>query len=134
MNTFSATGGASCNINGKTYVGKTITVRNGVVIVDGKAVTDAPDEKSLVFNITVTGAVESMEVTNGTVTVHGNVDSLKTVSGDVTVEQSVTGNVSTVSGDIKIDGELHGNANTVSGDIKSGGKKVAVRKNRDNPY
>lgn len=130
-NNFQSTGG-TVSINGKTYVGNTISVQNGVVMVDGKRASDAPGGTSFIFNVTITGAVEHMELTNGEVTVHGDVGRVKTVNGDVNVEQSVTGNVASVNGDIKIGGELNGDASTVHGDIKSAGKKMpgAVRKIR----
>ncbi len=102
----------SCTIDGKTFSGKTISIVNGKVVVDG-----VEQEGNLVgdINITVNGDVETLENTSGDVKAN-NVGSIHTVSGDIECG-NVSGSVSTVSGDVECRGKIGGNVNTVSGDI-----------------
>ncbi|MFA5366360.1 MAG: hypothetical protein WC333_00355 [Dehalococcoidia bacterium] len=103
-------------IGNQTYVGKSVIVRNGKVIIDGKEVT--PDDKTI--NIEISGDVEKIEVDHcGKIIVNGKVNSLRTSSGDVECGE-VMGNVQTSSGDVEIDGNVGGDVNAVSGDIKCG--------------
>jgi cytoskeletal protein CcmA (bactofilin family) len=103
------------NINGVTYYGNSITIKNNKVIVDGD---DVSGDFKIDQPISITGNIENLTVASADVKVSGDVESIKTQSGDVDVFGNVSGNVSTQSGDIKVKGNITGNAKTMSGDIK----------------
>ena len=118
-------------VNNQNYTGRSVTIINGKVIIDGNDVT--PDSKEI--TIRVEGNLDSLNVDYANmIQVEGNVGSLNSTSGDV-VCNSVTGdikttsgaifcgpiggNVQTVSGDVTSSGPISGSVKTVSGDIKS---------------
>ncbi len=103
-------------INGVTIIGgRSIVVRNGRIMVDGKDVT--PDAKEI--NISVAGNVDRLEADAcQKITVTGNVGNVATQSGDVDVGGNVNGSVQTMSGDVDCAGSIGGSASTMSGDIK----------------
>ena len=100
-------------INGKSYTGKTISINNGKVTVDGIEQVEVLEHR---ITVNVTGDVDALETTSGDVSVIGNVGSLQATSGDIECHD-VAGNVQTVSGDVDC-GRVTGNVKTVSGDIK----------------
>lgn len=100
-------------INGNSYSGNNIVVKNGRVSVDGNDVT--PDAKAI--NISVVGNVESIKVDIcDAVSVSGNVNSISTRSGDIVVEGDVLGGIQTMSGDVDCN-EVKGSVSSMSGDI-----------------
>ena len=103
------------NVNGKNYSGRSITITNGKVIIDGNNVT--PDGKEI--KIAVQGDIDILEVdVCETVYVEGTVGQIKTSTGDVKVKGNiVAGNVKTMSGDITCL-NVSGDVKTMSGDIK----------------
>lgn len=105
-------GRGTVSVNGATYTGRSITIDNGVVTVDGVI---QGDKHSGDIVVNVTGDVESLSSVSGDVNVTGNVRTLKTVSGDARVS-GVTRDVSSTSGDI-IAAFIEGSATSVSGDI-----------------
>jgi hypothetical protein len=101
-------------INNNGYVGNSIVITNGKVIVDGKDVT--PDSKEI--NISVEGDVAELRVDAcSRVSGAGNAGNVKTQSGDVKVAGDVTGNVQSMSGDVDC-GSIGGSVSTMSGDVK----------------
>lgn len=103
-------------INGQTFYGDNVTIKNGKVIVDGKDYTPA-DSKTI--SISIQGDLKDLNVDAcNKVDIKGNVVNAKTVSGDLEISGDIAGNASTVSGDIKC-GNIKGNVSTVSGDIKN---------------
>lgn len=105
---------ATITINNKTYVGNSITITNGKVIIDGKDTT--PDAKEI--NISVDGNIEELNVDAcNKVFVNGSVGDIRTQSGDVDVSGDVSGMISTMSGDVKC-GNVGGKISTMSGDVK----------------
>ena len=105
-------------INGNTFIGNNVTIKNNKVIVDGKEVT-FEDAKEI--NITVTGDIDDLKVDAcNKVFVGGSVKSLATTSGDVEVNKDVTGNIKTTSGDIQVGGNAGGDVETISGDVTCG--------------
>lgn len=103
-------------INGHTYFGNNVTVKNGKVIVDGKDYTPS-DSKSI--SISIQGDLKDLSVDCcDKVDIKGNVVSAKTLSGDIDISGDVAGSVSTMSGDVNC-GTIHGNVSTMSGDIKN---------------
>lgn len=103
-------------INGQTFYGDNVTIRNGKVIVDGKDHTPS-DSKSI--SISIQGDLKDLSVDCcNKVDIKGNVGTAKTVSGDIDISGDIAGGASTVSGDIKC-GNIGGSVSTVSGDIKN---------------
>jgi hypothetical protein len=101
-------------INNNSYVGNSITITNGKVIIDGKDVT--PESKNI--TISVEGNVDNLNVDAcDKVTVSGNATKVKTMSGDVEIHGYVTGDVKTMSGDVDC-GNIGGSVSTMSGDVK----------------
>lgn len=106
---------STVTVNGKSYVGRDITISaNGKITVDGKETGQCDDRH---ITVEVTGDVGRIETASGDIKVTGNSGSIKTASGDVEVGQHVSGDISTVSGDIKVGGAVGGSCKTVSGDI-----------------
>jgi len=109
---------ASISVNGVTISGsgRSVVIRDGKVIVDGKDATPA-DAKEI--NITVNGNVDKVEADAcQTISVTGEVGNVKTLSGDVTVTGDVKGSVQTMSGDVDCGGSVAGSVSTMSGDVK----------------
>lgn len=106
------TGKSSVTIDGKSFVGRSITINGDKVFVDG-----VQQEGSLIgdVNVTIAGNVETIELSSGKVEVQGSAGSVHTQSGDV-VCGNIAGSASTMSGDIHC-GNISGNASTMSGDI-----------------
>lgn len=100
-------------INNKTVIGKSISILNNKVIVDGKPVEL---EESKVINVSVQGDVEILNVdVCETMNITGNVKKLSTISGDVDCGH-VEGNVETTSGEVTC-GDVNGSIKTMSGDV-----------------
>lgn len=110
----SGSNNASITINGKSYNGKNITIKNNKVLIDG--VVQESDEKTI--NVTVTGNVEILDVDScDLITVNGSANSVKSANGSIKIGGDVTGNVSTTNGSVKVGKSISGNANTVNGSI-----------------
>jgi len=110
-------------VNGKQYNGNNVSMRNGIVYIDGK-LADTNDEK--VITITVTGNIQSLEADYcKSIIVNGDVNKLQTTSGDVECG-NVTGNIQSTSGDIEC-GNIGGDASSTSGDIKCGDVQGSVK-------
>ncbi|HXV27134.1 MAG TPA: hypothetical protein VD862_03895 [Candidatus Paceibacterota bacterium] len=106
---------AEIKINGMSFSGSSVVIRNNKVIVDGKDVT--PDAKEIV--ITVDGNVELLDIAAcQSVRVSGDAGSVKVQSGDVEVEGDVKGDVETMAGSINVGGNIGGDANTMAGNIR----------------
>jgi hypothetical protein len=101
-------------INNKGYVGKSITIINGKVIIDGKDVT--PDSKEI--TISVDGNLDNLEVDHAnTIIIKGDVNKVRSGSGDVSCG-NITGGTQTGSGDIDC-GIITGDVQTGSGDVNA---------------
>lgn len=99
----------SVTINGKTYTGtKSISVRNNVVIIDGKKVDHGTVENGI-LEIHVTGVLEHLETDASVVCndVHGDVQSGGSVSCD------------NVGGTVQAGGSV--SCDNVGGSIMAGG-------------
>lgn len=100
-------------INGKSYNGKSITIVNGNISIDGSSLE--MDEKNI--KIEVKGDIEKLVVDKcDTVEINGKVGNVSTMSGDVKIKGNVQGNIKTMSGDVDC-GTVGGNISTMSGDI-----------------
>jgi hypothetical protein len=101
-------------VNNSNYGGKSITIINGKVFIDGKDVT--PDAKEI--SISVEGNIENLEVDHAkAITIKGDVNKVKTGSGDISCG-NITGGAQTGSGDIDC-GVINGDVQTGSGDVNS---------------
>lgn len=121
MGNFSFGKGNSVSINGRTInvpAGKSISIVNNEIWVDGRPASFDGFEDTKVFNIVIHGDVENISGEVASVTVHGNAGSVSTMSGDAIIEGDVNGNVKTMSGDVKVKGNVTGNVKSMSGDIR----------------
>ena len=102
-------------INGKSYSGKNITIRNNQVIIDGKDLT--PNAKQI--QIVVEGNIQDLEVdVCDSVRIIGEVGSVRTSSGDVQIKGDVKEGVNTTSGDVECK-VINGSVYTTSGDVEA---------------
>lgn len=115
LNLFGICNNSSVTINGKTYVGRNISIDGQRVIVDGKQVTEAA-----VVDIVINGNVEKIDSACD-VKVTGDVGEIETSAGDISVTGNVKGDVRTNAGDIEIGGSVGGSVKTTAGDITYGG-------------
>lgn len=100
-------------INGNTYSGNSIVVKNGKVLIDGK--DETPDTKEI--NISVDGNIEELKVDScNTVTINGNANIVSSVSGKINVTGNVLGEIQTISGKVNC-GNVSGSISSVSGKI-----------------
>jgi formylmethanofuran dehydrogenase subunit C len=110
------------SINGKSYHGNSLSMKNGTVIIDGKKVDS--DDKNI--NIVIEKSILTLTVDYcESIEVRGDVGKLSTTSGDVEVMGDVHGNISTTSGDIEC-GDVDGDIKTTSGNVKAKNIKGAV--------
>jgi len=105
--------GTSVNINGALYSGRSISITNGKVIVDGKEQGQVSEHQ---VTVNITGNVEQVSTVSGDINVVGDVKDARTTSGDIDCNH-VIGNVETVSGDVDC-GDIAGRVRTVSGNIR----------------
>jgi hypothetical protein len=100
-------------INGfEVSFGRSISIQNGRVTVDGKDVT--PEGKSI--KVEIHGNVDSLDIDScDKVQVSGDVGSHEVKAGDVTC-RDVSGSVSTMAGDVNCN-NVGGSVRTMSGDI-----------------
>ena len=106
-------------VNGIRYEGKSISITDGKVIIDGKRV-DTGNAKEI--KIEVHGDIEVLDVDIcDYVTVDGNVGDVKLSQGDITIKGSAMDSVTNSQGDITIGGDLNGDAKNSMGNIKAGG-------------
>ena len=101
------------NIDGRDFMGRSISIDGDTVIVDGVLQGD-----TLVgpVSVTVHGDAERIETISGSVEVAGACGSVKTMSGDVRCG-NVSGSVDTMSGDVTC-GPIGGSVKSMSGDIR----------------
>lgn len=104
--------GGSVTINGVTYGGRNIQIKQGRVFVDN--VYQGADVVGSV-TVAVNGFCESASTGSGDIIVNGSANSVVTGSGDVQCSD-VRGSVSTASGDVSCKA-VYGNISTASGDI-----------------
>jgi hypothetical protein len=114
-------------INNRGYNGKSISIINNKIIIDGVDVT--PNSKTI--NITIDGNVDnlSVDVCNNII-VNGDVNKLTTSSGDIDCDD-VLGDIKTISGEIEC-GKVGGNISTISGDVKCKNVTGNVKTNSGN--
>ncbi len=109
-------------VNQTSYSGRSVTIINNKVYIDGKDVT--PDAKEI--NISVEGDIEKLEVDYcSKLEVKGNVGSLRSGSGDV-ICGDVTNGLTTGSGDVTC-GNIAGNVSTGSGDVEANNISGSVK-------
>lgn len=89
-----------CIINGKSYSGKSITMINGKVFVDGKGVDVDRVDISSANNILIKGKVNKVNTTSGSIECGDVTGDVRTVSGSVDCG-NVSGDIDTVSGSVR---------------------------------
>lgn len=105
---------AQITINGKSYVGNSISISKNQIIINGTNIV----EDSKIINISIEGNVDSLNVDAcEKVVVQGFVNSLSTMSGDVEC-MNVNKDVKTMSGNVEC-GDIGGDVSTSSGDVKA---------------
>jgi hypothetical protein len=127
--------GNSVTINGKTYKGgKSVSVVNGVVIVDGKRVNEVEEGNRVVLQIS--GSIEKF-LCDGDLEVEGDINAEEVVSGQSISCSNIKGSVfskgSVTSSDIDGRVEAGGSVNcaNIGGDVQAGGSvNAAVIKGR----
>jgi hypothetical protein len=101
-------------VNGKSYTGRSVSVINNTVIIDGKAVNDSSGEKNI--NITITGDCGDIVNESGDVQVLGKVNgSIKCGAGNVNAND-VGGSIKSAAGNIQC-GSVGGSVETTVGNI-----------------
>ncbi len=128
-------GSGAILINGRRYTGSSVTMRDGQIIIDGKAVNeDEPKDatgKPIVYRdctIVVEGDVTGdLRLEMGIIKVAGNVGgSISTASGSVTIEKGdVGGSATSMSGNVTVGGDCRGTPSSMSGNVTVLGKKTA---------
>lgn len=108
-------GSGSVNINGREFSGRSVSIKDGVVTVDGesKGLCAAAGNP---ISVQVNGDVECIDAESGDVTVNGSAGSVRTQSGDVKCND-IGGDAETMSGNITCR-NISGNARTLSGNIR----------------
>lgn len=107
---------ASCtgkiNINGReiSLHGKSLEMRDGQIIVDGKPIEEYDEGECPIIKIEITGNVDNINTENGEVTVNGRVGSICSKNGNVKCE-TVEGNIDSKNGNIY--------CHTVNGDVET---------------
>ena len=105
--------GSQITINGGTYRGNSISIKNGSIIIDGNKI-EMNDKQ---ISIQVSGDLNSLDVDScDKINIDGNVDRIKSGSGDVYC-QNVASGVETGSGNVNVSSNITGNVKTGSGDV-----------------
>lgn len=104
-------------INNRGYVGKSIVISNGKIVIDGRDVTSELGETKEI-NISVSGNLENLEVDYANkIEISGDVGKASSGSGDIDC-RNITGGARTGSGDIECE-SINGDVQTGSGDVKA---------------
>lgn len=105
------------SINGVKYQGNNVSIKGGVVTIDGKSPTPVEDYKTI--TVVVHGNLQALSLDEGSVKVEGDVGNIKTVNGGVQIKGDVV-NVQTVNGNVDC-GDVSGPVNTINGNIRKNG-------------
>lgn len=118
---------STVNVNGKVYNipnGKSISVINDKVFVDGKLFAGEEDSNVKTINITIEGNVDTVEVDScNKLEINGDVNGPLITGGSATVSGNVSQGVQT-GGSLKC-GDIGGNVNAF-GSVKCGDIKGAI--------
>jgi hypothetical protein len=102
-------------INGKTYKGNNISMNNGKILIDGKAVEGHEDEK--VINVTVNGNINSLAIDDcEEIKITGECGAVTSKNGNIVVKGNVTGDAISKNGNI-VCSNVGGSAETKNGNI-----------------
>ena len=86
------------------------------IIVDGKVIRENLNHKCKII-VNVSGDVQSVKTSLGTVTVDGNVNRVDTTLGNVVVDNGIDGNISTTLGNVTVKGIVTGDISSSMGNI-----------------
>lgn len=70
------------------------------------------------IKVCVTGNVEKVKTTNGSVSVKGSSGDIKSTNGNIDINNNVTGDIKTTNGNVIIKGDFSGKVKTVNGNIR----------------
>lgn len=120
--------GVFVTVNGVRIPGRSVSMTNGVLFVDGKRYEEKADDGAAIhykeLTLVISGNVRgSVSTTSGKVQVSGGCETAKSVSGDVEIEGDVSGDVSSISGDVRVTGSVTGKASSVSGRVNTGASR-----------
>ena len=109
-------------INNRNFMGSSVSIINGKVIIDGKEETI--DDKEI--NIRVDGNIDTLDVGYcNKLDIVGNINKARSGSGDINC-LNITGGAQVGSGDIECE-TINGDVQTGSGDVKSNTITGSVR-------
>lgn len=85
-------------VNGRSYVGRNVSMVNGDVYIDGKLM-ETPVERDILIQIT--GDIEKLELDRGSIEVTGSVVNLLSKAGNVEVGGDVKGEATVRQGNLE---------------------------------
>jgi hypothetical protein len=108
------------NIDGRTFHGQNVVCNNEGIWIDGKLITpegDGAPPKYRVTSIIVDGDAGPIEAGNADVTVKGSVaGKIRSTNGNITVEGDIDGDVDTTNGNV-FAGGISGRVSSINGNI-----------------
>lgn len=119
--------GMSVTVNGRVIQGRTMSMNNGVLYVDGVRQNPNPPKAGADgivpvthLSIVIEGSVQgNIASTSGDVTVKGSAHKVSNVNGGIQIGGDVSGDASTVNGGIMCNGDIKGAASTVNGSVRT---------------
>lgn len=99
-------------INGKTYSGQSITINDGIIIIDGKRVDSIPDQ----YVVNIVGNVKDVH-SDQSISIQGSVIGSATANGSI--------NANDIGGDVNAGGSV--NASIIRGSVQAGGSVNCAR-------
>ncbi len=118
MSTFKFKENGTSTINGKTYKGKNIEIKNNRVWVDGEEQKDSKLKEVKNISISIDGNIQSIEISDcNDLRVKGDVGKIDLNNGNIEIEGNVENGVTSKNGNIEINGNVTGNVSSVNGDV-----------------
>ena len=105
--------GSNIQINGKSYSGNNVSMKNGKVFVDG---VEQDGETTGNIEITVEGSCGDITTDYGNITIGCDAKSVESKNGNIRVSGAIEGNAETKNGNIKA-GSILGDATTKNGNV-----------------
>jgi formylmethanofuran dehydrogenase subunit C len=120
LNPIDVTGMGEVSINGTIIRGRSITMTNGKIYVDGKEHVLEGEANRNVKIVLVGNLNGNISTSVAKVKVNGDVQgNVTSVSGDVVVTGNVAGSAKSTSGDVNVEGDvLTGSVSSLSGDVR----------------
>ena len=104
-------------INGKSYKGKSVSIINNEVIIDGRRVNDSDIDNAKVININIDANIDTLSVDYcETLEITGDCGNISSKNGNISVKGNVRNDVSNKNGNI-VCRNVGGDVETKNGDI-----------------